>query len=336
MFESRRPSSAGTRRRWLAAGAAWPALAWIGALRAQSSPPVLIGWLSANRRDTGRGGVNAFVEDMTALGWKLGAQYVLEERHADGHADRLPALAQELAAKKPAVIVAETSTAARVAAAAAPTMPIVLANGDPLAQGLVTNLARPGGMITGLSNVTSDLNQKVVELLLDALPGLQRVGFLADTTSSSHAAQVADARRTAERLRVEAIIVNLARPEDIEPAFERLTRERAQALVILSSVWFYPLYPRMLGLAAGQRLPVITTIGAGTRQGGLFSYGPDRDALVRRSAYYVDRILKGAKPGDLPIEQPTVFDLVVNLKTARQLGITMPRSIMTRATEVIE
>ena len=325
-----------TRRRWLAAGAAWPALTWAQALRAQANPPVLIGWLSATSRDGGLARLNAFNEGMAALGWKLGAQYVLEERHADGRVDRLPALAQEIAAKKPAVIVAEPVTSARAVAAAAPTTPIVLANGDPLAQGLVTNLARPGGMITGLSNVTSDMNYKVLELLVEVQPKLQRVGFLADSSSPSHGAQVAGVRHAAERLRVQAIIVDLARPEDIEPAFVRLAKDKTQALVILAGAWFYPLYPKILSLAAVQRWPVVSTVGGGTRQGGLFSYGPDRDAIIRRSATYVDRILKGAKPGDLPIEQPATFDFIVNMKTAKTLGITMSPSMLVRATEVIE
>lgn len=325
-----------TRRRWLAAGVGSSALAWMGALRAQASPPVLIAWLSINTRDTGRGGVNAFNEGMATLGWNLGTHYVLEERHADGQMDRLPALAQELAARKPAVIVAEPVPSARAVAAAAPTTPIVLANGDPLANGLVTSLARPGGMITGLSNVTSDLNQKVVELLMEALPKLQRVGFLATSTGPRGGARVANARQAAERFRVEAIIGDVARPEDIEPALVRLAKDKAQALVILAAAWFFPHYPKILSLAAVQRWPVVSTVAGGAGQGGLISYGPDRDALIRRSAYYVDRILKGVKPGDLPIEQPTVFDLVVNLKTAKALGITMPWSIVVRATEVIE
>ena len=204
--------------------------------------------------------MNAFNDGMAALGWKLGTHYVLEERHADARVDRLPALAQEIAAKKPAVIVADPTTSARAAAAAAPTTPIVLANGDPLAQGLVTSLARPGGMITGLSNVTSDMNYKVLELLVEVQPKLQRVGFLADSSSPSHSALVANVRRAAERLRVEAVIGDLARPEDIEPAFVRLAKYKVQGLVILAGAWFYPQYPKILSLAAVQRWPVVSTV----------------------------------------------------------------------------
>jgi putative ABC transport system substrate-binding protein len=192
-------------------------------------------------------------------------------------------------------------------------------------------------MITGLSNATYDIYQKVVELLVETLPRLQRVGFLVDSNSASiRAATVKLVRGAAEHLRVEAILVDVARPENIEPAFAQLARDKAQAVVVLPSAWIFPHYPKILALALPQRWPVVGTIPAGARQGGLLSFGPDRDAIIRRSAYYVDRILKGAKPGDLPIEQPTAFELVLNLKTAKTLGIAIPQSIRLRATEVIE
>jgi putative ABC transport system substrate-binding protein len=324
-----------TRRRWLAVGAAWPALAWTGALRAQANTPVVIGALSPGSRGEGRG-TRIFNEALAALGWKLGTQYVLEERFADGRADRLPALAQELVTRKPAVIVVSSSVVARAATAAAPTTPIVLFGGDPLATGLVTSLARPGGMITGLSNVSADLNLKVVELLVEAMPRLKRVGFLNDSTSTLHATVGEGLRRIAERLRIDAVIVDVAKPEDIEPAMARLATEKVQALVLLASVWVGQFHPKIIGFALAQRWPVAGIASGTPRQGGLFSYGPDQRAMLQRAAYYVDRILKGAKPGDLPIEQPTAFDLVLNMKTARQLGITLPPSVRLRATEVIE
>ena len=299
-----------SRRRWLATGVAWPALAWTGALRAQANPPVVIGWLIPVGRGGGQGAL-AFHDGMAALGWKLGSHYLLEERYADGRVDRLPALAQELAAKKPAVIVAWSTSAAKAAAAAAPTTPVVLASGDPLGAGLVTSLARPGGMVTGLSSVSAEMNLKVIELLMDALPKLQRIGFLADTTTLNYSAVVAHARRAAERFQVEAVIVDMAKPEDIEPAFVRLAKEKVQAVVPLAAVWFSAYHPKIIGLALAQRWPVAGTGASIPRQGGLFSYGADPQALLRRTAYYVDRILKGAKPGDLPIEQPTTFDLVL-------------------------
>ncbi len=327
------------RRRWLAAGAAWPALAWTGALRAQTkspSAPVVIGWLNVNSRETSLPGLAAFNKGMAELGWKLGTQYVLEERWADGRLDRLPALAQELAAKNPAVIVTVPSPAARAAATAAPTTPIVLANGDPLSFGLVTSLARPGGMITGLSNVTADLNQKIIEFLVQSQPKLKRVGLLADSSLPALVPFTTSALRAAEHFRIEAVVAEAARPEDIEPALERLVKAKVQGLVLLSNSWSGAYLPKIIAPALAQRWPVVGTLPSVARLGGLFSYGPDRTALQRRAATYVDRILKGAKPGDLPIEQPTAFELVLNLKTAKALGITIPSAMRVRATEVIE
>ena len=329
-----------TRRRRIAAGLGLPALAWLAASQAQAQaqpkPPVVIGWLSSGSPDSDRLELKAFNESMAALGWRLGAQYLTEERFADGHVDRLPALAQELATRKPAVIVARPSTSARAAAEAAPTTPIVVVSGNPFSTGLVQSLARPGGLVTGLSVVSNELNQKVFELLVEALPKLRRVGFLADSTSSALGAQVAYTRRAAERLGVQASIVDMARAEDIEPAFVRLAKDKVQALVIMSNSWFLPHLPKIVQLGLAQRWPVVGIRNLIPRQGGLFSYTANGEALDRRVAYYVDRILKGAKPGDLPIEQPTTFDLVLNLKTAKALGIKVPQSILIRATEVIE
>lgn len=326
-----------TRRRWVAAAVGWPALAWMGALRAQANPPVVIGWLSANSPNEGHRLLDAFNEGMAVLGWRIGAQYLLEERYADGRVERLPALAQELAAKKPAIIVALTSSSGRAAAQAAPTIPVVMANGDPLGSGLVNNLARPGGMITGVSTVSANLSQKLLELLLESMPKLRRVGFLADPTIASNSANVTNVRRAAEQFRVEAVIADMARPEDIEPAMARLAKDKVQALVILPSAWFNSHLPKIMQLALAQRWPVVGSSALIPRQGGgLFGFGPDRYALARRSAFYVDRILNGAKPGDLAIEQPTVFELVLNMKTAKSLGIVIPPSMLVRATEVLE
>lgn len=324
-----------TRRQWLAAGASWPALAFTGALHAQGTQPVVLGLLNARGRRTAEAR-QAFQDGMAALGWQQGTHYVVEERAAEGRIERLPALAQELAARNPALIMARPSTAAKAAAAAAPATPIVLEGGDPLATGLVTSLARPGGMITGLSNVSRDLNVKVLQLLMDAMPKLRRVGILADTTTNSHGVVVADMRRAADRLGVDAVIISATKPEDIAPAMARLATEKVQALVMMASSWFYSHRARILQPALAQRWPVVGIIDGITREGGLFSYGVNDLALIRRTAYYVDRLLKGAKPGDLPIEQPTEFELVVNLKTARQLGIVLPQSMLILATEVIE
>ena len=325
-----------TRRKFLAAGAALPALAALGALHAQANAPVVIAWLGIASREADRGQLNAFNEGMAALGWKLGEQYVLEARHADAYAERLPALALELGAKKPALILATLGVSTRAAAAAAPTTAVVQLNGDPLATGLATSLARPGGLVTGVSNVSAETGLKVIELLVESRPLLKRVGFLADATSRSRDATVSDARRVAERFRLETVVADMAKPEDIEPAIARLGRAKVQALVLLPSAWFSTHISTIVQLAMAQRWPVVGNVSSLARYGGLFTFGADTMALARRSACYVDRMLKGAKPGDLPIEQPTTFRLVLNLKTAKTLGITFPSSMLLRATEVIE
>ena len=323
-------------RRCLTASAVWPALVWTGALHAQTKPPVVVGWLSNGSRDA-RGLQSAFTEGMAALGWQLDVHYVLEERHADGQAERLPMLTQELAAKKVAVIVAWPSAAAGVAAKAAPTTPVVLVSGDPLASGLVTSLARPGGMIAGTSNMWAETTHKVIELLIEASPKLRRIGLVADATSvSGSGPAMANVRRTAERLRIETVVAAMAGPQDIEPGIARLAKAKVQAVVILPSTWFNPHLQRIVGSALAQGLPAVGVVGGVAVHGGLFSYGADGLALARRGAHYVDRILKGAKPGDLPIEQATTFRLVLNMKTAKSLGITIPTSMRLRATDVIE
>lgn len=322
------------RRQWLATSAALPLLGCIGAVHAQGKPPVVIGWLSANSHE--RPSVAAFTEGMAALGWTLGSQYVLEERYAASRADRLPALAQELAAKQVAVIVAASSEAVRVAARVAPNTPIVRARGDSALSGLVQSMARPGGMVTGLSSVSDESTLKSIELLLEAAPKLQRVGIVADPTSGGRDENVTKVRQVAERLRFEAVVADMARAEDIEPAFARLAMARAQALVILPFTSLGAHQAKIIELALAQRWPVVGPGASVPRQGGLLSFGPNFAAFARRPAYFVDRILKGAKPGDLPIEQPTTFDVVLNMKTAKLLGITIPRSLMARVTEVIE
>jgi putative tryptophan/tyrosine transport system substrate-binding protein len=336
MVRLRSVHSFDARRRWLAAGLGFPALLWTNALPAQVNPPVVIGWMDTTSRERHAWARDAFHEGMAALGRKPGVQYVLEERYADGRTERLPALAQELAATKPAVIVVGGSAPAKAAAAAAPTTPVVLCNGDPLAGGLVTNLARPGGMITGVSNVTSETRQKVVELLAEAMPKLRRVGFLIDSSGSDVDTIVTASRQAAERSRFEAVVITMATPEDIAPAFAQLAKSKVQALVILPSIWFNGHMQNIMAAALAQRLPAVGVQSSIPGRGGLFSFGHNSQAAARRSASYVDRILKGAKPGDLPIEQPTVFDLVLNMKTAKHLGIMIPNSIRVRATAVIQ
>ena len=324
-----------TRRDFLAT-AAWPALAWAGAVFAQAKPPILIGWLTLGSRGSGRQ-IAELKDALAALGWKEGSQVVFEERFADGRADRLPSIARELAAKKPAVIVAGATRAMVDAAKVAPTIPIVMTGGgDPIAAGLAASLARPGGMVTGVTGLTTDLTEKYLEFLLAAAPKVKRVGFLGYSHNPNRARIMEAARRSAAQYSVEARFAEAGAPEDIEPAVSRLAKEGAQALVLLPGALLNRERRRILKLALAQRWPVVAGPRTFVAEGALFSYGADSLANLRRAAWYVDRILRGAKPGDLPVEQPTKFELAVNMKTAKALGITIPQSILVRADRVIE
>ena len=328
-----------TRRKVLLAAAASPALIWTGMARAQpKQAPILIGWLSLYSRETAAQRFAAFKEGLAALGWKEGAQFVIEERWADGRWERLQPLADELAAKKPALIVAVPLQPAAAAAKAAPQTPIVMAGPDPVATGLVKSLARPGGTITGVASIRGELAEKYLELLLAAAPKAKRVGFLADPNAAGgvYRQHMDAARRSAAQYAVEARFAEAGKAEEIEPAISRLAKEGAQALIMLSGAMFLVERRRIVKLALAHRWPVVTGETETTEEGALLSYGTDSAALYRRLAYYVDRILKGEKPGDLPIEQPTKFELVINMKTAKTLGIKIPQSILVRADRVIE
>ena len=299
--------------------------------------PVVIGWLHADSRESGGHLLAAFKEGLAALGWKEGSQWVIEERWADGRYARLPSLAEEIAAQKPAVIVAAPLTSVPAAAKAAPTTPIVMATGgDPLVAGLVKSLARPGGMITGLANFNISIAEKYLELLLAAAPKVNRIGFLGASISSVRAVTNEAVLRSVAQYKVEARFVEVASLEEIDPAISRLAKEGAQALVVLPNPMFRVERQRIVQRALTQRWPVIAGAGGFAEAGALLSYSADTLANYRRAAYYVDRILNGAKPGDLPIEQSTRFQLVVNMKTAKALGLTIPQTLLLRADRVIK
>jgi putative ABC transport system substrate-binding protein len=300
--------------------------------------PVLIGWLSLQSREAGGHLLEALKGGLVALGWKEGTQFVIEERWANSQLDRLPPLADELVALRPAIIVAFPGQPVIAVAKAAPRTPIVFATGDPIMAGLVRELAHPGGMITGLSNVVSDTTEKQLEFLIAIRPQLQRVGFLADATAvaSSRTALAQAAHRSAVQFSVEEVYEEVARPEEIEPTILRLAKRGAQALIVIASPILVSERRRIINLAAGQRWPVIAWSSEWPKDGALLSYGADTTANLRRAAYYVDRILKGTKPGDLPIEQPVRLELIINLKSAKALGIVIPETLIARADEVIE
>jgi putative tryptophan/tyrosine transport system substrate-binding protein len=284
----------------------------------------------------------AFRQGLRDLGYVEGRNLVIEYREAEGKVDRLPALAAELVALKVDVIVTGASTlAARVAKEATRTIPIVFAGvGDPVESELVTSLARPGGNVTGLSTLGPELVGKCLELLKQALPGVDRVavlwrpGALGERTDKDMltGADVA-ARALGVRLQfVEAT----GDPADFDRAFSDMTRARAGALTVLPSNRFSREHRRLVDLAAKNRLPAMYASREFVDAGGLMSYGANFADLHRRAATYVDKILKGAKPGDLPVEQPTKLELVINLKTAKDLGLTIPPSVLARADDLIQ
>ena len=304
---------------------------------AQAKQPIVIGWLHFGARNQSMRLIVEFKEGLAALGWKEGMQIVVEERWADGRIELLQGLARDIVSKNPAVIVAAPSQSVAAVAKAAPSTPIVHATGsDPVAAGFAKSLARPGGMITGLTNVVTDVQQKFVELLIAAAPKLKRIGFLVDSTTFARPRLIEIAQRASAQLGVEPRFAEVAKGDEIESAIGQLAKEGVQALAVMSS----PLFPfertRIIKLALAHRWPMIAGGSNFVEDGALLSYGAVLVGNYRRAAYYVDRILKGAKPGDLPFEQPTTFELAVNMKTAKLLGLTMPPEIMVRATRVIE
>jgi ABC-type uncharacterized transport system substrate-binding protein len=330
-----------TRRAFLAAAAAWSALAWIEAVLAQPKPkPAIVGWLSLGSRESDPDQLAALKEGLAALGYREGQQFAIEGRWADSRLERMQSVAGELAARKPAIIVAWGVDATRAAAKAAPATPIVAVGDGIVGTDLAKSLARPGGMVTGVSNVTTEYREKYVELLVAAVPGLKRIGVLVRDASSPGpltARSMEAARRSAAQHKVELRFEGAASVEEIEPAVSRLDKQGVQALVVFPLQLFAMEATRVVKLALAHRWPLVSGhMLMRAESGALVSYGHDVKWQFRRAADYVDRILKGAKPGNLPIEQATKFELVVNLKTAKALGLTIPQPFLMRADRVIE
>jgi ABC-type uncharacterized transport system substrate-binding protein len=277
-----------------------------------------------------------FVQGLRELGWVEGKNIAFEWRFAEENPDRLPALAADLVHLKVDLIVAGASREIRAAQHATSTMPIVmLSTADPVGAGFVASLARPGGNITGLSSIQTDLIFKWVELLKEAVPGVSRVAVLADVTGVLSRSIVSEQERVARALGVQLHLLEVADPSALEPTFATITNERADALMVLPSPRFHAHHQWIVGLVARSQLPAIYPARWFVETGGLMSYDRSRAEDGRRAASYVDRILKGAKPGDLPVEQPMKFELVINLKTAQALGLTLPPALLFQADEVI-
>jgi putative ABC transport system substrate-binding protein len=300
-----------------------------------------IGYLSIG---SGTGAVytrplEGFRQRLRELGWVEGRNIAIEFRYAEGRADRLPGLADELVRLKVDIITAVPTPAALAARNATNTIPIVgMSLTEPVAVGLVASLARPGGNVTGVSyTFGTEIFGKQLELLRDVAPKVRRVAVLASPTGIPAYPQMLDAVRAAARsLGLELQLLEVREPSDFDSAFAAMAKERVGALLVMGHSLFFIHRARLADLAARNRLPSMSTQEQWVDAGGLMSYGPNFVDLYRRGATYVDRILKGAKPGDLPIEQPTNLSLVLNLKTARRLGLTIPPAMLQRADQVIE
>ena len=327
-----------TTRRELLIALGAGALAWAGAARAQAPVKVRrIGLLSPLSPSDTALWHQAFRLGLRDLGWVEGKNISIEYRYAEGRSDRLPDLAADLVRLKVEVIVVPAATAALAAQKATKAIPIVVAAaGDPVATGLVESLARPGGNITGLSQMGPELVGKRLELLTEMVPKLSRVAVLWNPQGAASTLYWKELQPPARQLGVQLHSLEVRSLNDFDQAFEDATRVRAGALFITGHPVFTTNLKRIAGLAAKSRLPSIFHFSEFADAGGLATYGPDRADMFRRAATYVDKILKGAKPGDLPVELPTRFELVVNLKTAKALGITIPQSLLVRADQVIQ
>ena len=313
------------------AAAAWPLAA-----RAQQPKAATIGLLGTGSAAAQSQWTAAFVQRMRELGWVEGRNLAIEYRWADGRTERLSELANQLVRLKVDVIVTHNTPGPLAAKQATSTIPIVFATaGDPVGTGIVASLARPGGNVTGLSSQTPDVAGKRLELLREIVPGLRQLAVLADTDNPYVKLDVSQLRQAGAGLGVEVAMFEMRRGEDIDPAFEAL-KGRAQALYVPATPIAVVNRVRINTLALAAHVPTMLGVREYVEAGGLISYGANWPHMWGRAADYVDKILRGTKPGDIPIEQPTKFDLIINLTTAKALGLTIPESFLLRANEVIE
>jgi putative ABC transport system substrate-binding protein len=278
----------------------------------------------------------AFRQGLRGLGYVEGQNIALEERWAEGRFDRLPSLAAELVRLKVDILVTASTPAAQAGQQATQSIPIVLTNvSDPVESGLVSSLARPGGNVTGLSLMHPELAGKRLELLKEVIPKLSRVAVLSNPANPIMPPLLRETEAAARALGVQLQVVEVRDPSDFDSAFSAMTRERAGALVVLPDAIFQNERTRIAGLAAKARLPAMYAWREAVDAGGLMAYGASVPDIFRRAATYVDKILKGTKPADLPVEQPKKFEFVINLKAAKQIGLTIPPNVLARADKVI-
>ena len=312
------------------------ALASFRPAEAQQPKKVARVGLLAGGRGFGSGG-DAFRHSLRQLGWVEGQNMAIESRLAEVSSDRLTQLAAELTQLKVAAIVADGDPAIRAAKQTTRTIPIVfIAIGDPVREGFVASLARPGGNITGLTSISEELSGKRLELLKEALPKVSRVAVIWNPANASNLLEFREMEVTARTLGLKLQSLEVRGLADFQGAFARAAKDRANALILLRDPLIDSEHFRILDFAVDKRVPSMHGEEQFVEAGGLMSYGPSRVDLFRRAATYIDKILKGAKPTDLPVEQPTKFELVINLKTAKQIGLTISPNVLARADKVIK
>ena len=325
------------RRQFLFVLAAGFSLAPLAAESQQGKGVARIGYLSAGSPAASSGRVESFRRGLRELGHIEGKNIAIEWRFAEGTPERMRELATELVRLKVDVIVAAGSTASRAAKQATSTIPIVMAQvADPVGSGLVAGLARPGGNATGTSTIAPEISGKQLELLKELVPGLARVAIIGTSNNPGNAQTLREAELAAGALGLRLQYLDVLASNDIEVAFRSASKARADAVIVLATPFSFLERRRIAQLAAAGRLPAMYWSSELAEAGGLMSYGVNYIELFRRAATFVDKILKGARPGDLPVERPTKFELVVNLRTARELGLTIPSSLLARADRVIE
>ena len=317
------------------------ALALLAAPLAAGAQPVpgkhRVGFLSPASPPTMSARLDAFRRGLAELGYQEGQNLSIEYRWADGNDDRLPALAAELVSLKVAMILIHGVQAAKIVRRASETIPIVcFLCGDLVGTGLVRSLARPGGNITGMTSINPATSGKRLELLKEVVPNLTRVALIWNSRNPVSIPEVKESVAAARALGLQVQSIGVSDPSEYGAAFDAMAKERAQGLVIVSDATFQGRRKEIAALAQAHLMPAVAWVGELAAEGILIGYGPDGLALARRVSSFVDKILKGAKPADLPVEQPEKFELVINLKTAKALGLTIPPAVLARADEIIQ
>jgi putative tryptophan/tyrosine transport system substrate-binding protein len=304
---------------------------------AQAQAPGKILRIAVFAYDQQRASMESFFEELNRFGYVAGQNATIELWNAEGRAGRLAELAEEIDRFKPDVVLASSTPAALAAKKSMPTMPIVFALvADPVGAGMVASLANPGGNLTGLTNINVELSGKRTELLMETFPAAKLIGVLSNPSDPISAPQLKEVDRVTHGRRVKVEIFNASEPKDLQNLPTILVKKRLDAMTLISSQLFSGHRTQLVSMATATKTPAIYWTDVFVNSGGLMSYGVNVPELYRRAAYYVDKILKGAKPADLPVEQPTKFELVINLKTAKEIGITIPPNVLARADRVIK